>query len=234
MKLINSALLFFGILAIQFNVIAQAPVNDDCSGIINLGELPYCAQAAAYSNVNATTSQIDATNNIPSCWNNVGERDVWFQFSTPADGSITDVSIQVLGDILGNGTLKMPQLAIYRGDCVFGGLAELACVAAPVNVNEVTLEVFGLSPGTPYYLRINDYSVNASSNAGTFKLCVEAYVPDLNLGDSPGTSSCSGTLLDTGGPDGDYENNVSETFVICPADFHQCIILNFVKCLYTM
>lgn len=229
MKLIYTFLLFLGMLAFGPELLAQAPINDDCSGILDLGELPFCSQAAAYSNVNATTSQIDASNNVPSCWNNVGERDVWFQFSTPADGSITDVSIQVLGNILSNGTLRMPQLAIYRGDCVFGGLAELACAAAPLNVNEVTLEVFGLSPGTPYYLRINDYSANASPNAGTFKLCIEAYVPDVNLGDSPGTSSCSGTLWDTGGPDGDYESNVNETFVICPADFHQCIILNFVN-----
>lgn len=229
MKLINTFLILVGMLVCSPELMAQAPVNDDCSGIIDLGEVPYCSQAAAYSNVNATTSQIDATMNIPVCWNNVGNRDVWFEFSLPADGSITDISIQVLGNILGNGTLRMPQLAIYRGDCVFGGLAELACVSAPLNVNEVTLEVFGLSPGTPYFLRINDYSANASANAGTFKLCIEAYVPDLNLGDSPGTASCSGTLWDTGGPDGDYEDNVNETFVICPADFHQCIILNFVS-----
>jgi gliding motility-associated-like protein len=206
---------------------AQAPINDDCAGIIDLGEVPYCSQVAQFTNVNATTSNIDPSSNVPSCWNNLGDRDVWFQFSLPVNGSIIDISIDVFGNIAGNGTLKMPQLAVYRGDCELGGLAELACVVAPLNVNEVHLNLFGLTPGVPYFLRINDYSATATPNAGTFKLCVEPYVPDLNMGDAPGTAGCSGTLWDSGGPDGDYLSNENESFVICPTEFHQCIILNF-------
>jgi gliding motility-associated-like protein len=210
-----------------FLATAQAPINDDCSGIIDLGEVPYCSQVAQFTNVNATTSNIDPTFNVPNCWNNLGDRDVWFQFNLPANGSVTDISIDIYGNIAGNGTLKMPQLAVYRGDCEFGGLAELACIVAPLNVNEVHLDLFGLTPGVPYFLRINDYSASATPNAGTFKLCVEPYVPDLNIGDAPGTSSCNGTLWDSGGPDGDYSSNENESFVICPTEFHQCIILNF-------
>lgn len=226
MKLIFSILL--SSLSFQY-LFAQAPLNDDCSGIIDLGEVPYCSLPEQFSNVNATTSLIDPTSNVPSCWNNLGDRDVWFQFSLPADGSITDIQIQVLGDIAGNGTLQMPQLAIYRGDCVLGGLAELACIAAPLNVNELQLDIFGLTPGVPYFLRINDYSASASPNSGTFKLCVEPYVPDLIMGETPGSSSCSGTLWDPGGPDGDYSINQNETFVICPTEFHQCIKINLVS-----
>ncbi len=213
----------------NFFVAAQAPLNDDCAGIVDLGEVPYCSQPAQFTNVNATTSIIDLSANVPACWNNLGDRDVWFQFSLPLNGSITDISISVWGNIVGNGTLKMPQLAVYRGDCILGGLAELACIAAPLNVNELHLDLFGLTPGVPYFLRINDYSANASPNSGTFKLCVEAYISDINLGDAPGTSSCSGTLWDSGGPDGDYESNENLTFVICPSEFHQCITLNFVN-----
>ncbi|MDO8367702.1 MAG: gliding motility-associated C-terminal domain-containing protein [Saprospiraceae bacterium] len=212
-----------------FFVAAQAPVNDDCAGLVDLGEVPYCAQPAQFSNVNATTSNIDPTANVPACWNNLGDRDVWFQFSLPANGSITDVSIDVWGNIAGNGTLKMPQLAVYRGDCVFGGLAELACIAAPLNVNEVHLDLFGLTPGVPYFLRINDYSATASPNSGTFKLCVEPYVPDIYMGDQAGTASCSGTLWDSGGPDGDYQSDENETFVICPSEFHQCLKINLLS-----
>jgi gliding motility-associated-like protein len=208
---------------------AQAPINDDCAGLIDLGEVPYCSQPAQYTNVNATTSLIDASANVPACWNNLGDRDVWFQFTLPADGSILDISISVWGNIVGNGTLEMPQLAVYRGDCVFGGLAELDCIAAPLNVNELHLNLFGLTPGVPYFLRINDYSATASPNSGTFKLCVEAYVPDVYIGTEPGTASCSGTLWDSGGPDGDYQSGENETFVICPSEFHQCIIVNFVS-----
>ena len=50
---------------------------------------------------------------------------------------------------------------------------------------------------------------------------------DINIGDAPGSTSCSGTLWDSGGPDGTYQSNEYETFVICPTEFHQCIKINF-------
>lgn len=206
---------------------AQAPVNDDCSGIIDLGEVPYCSQPAQFTNYNATTSQIDPTMNVPACWNNLGDRDVWFQFEMPSSGALTDITVDIWGNVGGNGTLQMPQLAVYRGDCLFGGLAELSCTTAAVGINELHLDLFGLTPGATYFLRINDYSATATPNAGTFKLCVQPYVPSINIGDAPGSASCTGTLYDTGGQDMDYGTDEFETFVICPADFHQCIKINF-------
>lgn len=215
------------ILLFPFASIAQAPVNDDCAGIIDLGVVPYCSSPAQYTNVNATASVIDVPGaNIPACFNNGVERDVWFQFTIPADGSIVDVEISIFGDVGGNGTMKMPQVAIYRGDCAFGELAELDCAAAPLNVNEVHLQQFGLTPGLPYFLRINDYSATAAPNAGTFKLCVEKYVPEINMGDAASTGSCTGTLWDSGGPSGDYAAGEDLSFTICPQEFHQCIIIN--------
>ncbi len=208
---------------------AQAPVNDDCAGLIDLGEVPYCSDPAQYTNVDATASNISLNDNIPACFVNGVDRDVWFQFTLPADGSIVDIEISVYGNVDGNGTMQMPQVAIYRGDCIYEGLAELDCASAPLNVNEIHLEQFGLTPGIPYYLRINDYSATASPNAGTFKLCIEKYVPEINMGDSPGSQSCTGTLWDSGGPDADYQVNEDLTFTICPQEFHQCIILNVVS-----
>jgi hypothetical protein len=105
---------------LSLSVLAQAPVNDDCSGIIDLGEVPYCSQPGQFTNVNATTSNIDGSSNIPSCWNNLADRDVWFQFTLPADGSIIDVTIDLWGDIGGNGTMEMPQI----GTGLFGSAIE--------------------------------------------------------------------------------------------------------------
>ncbi|MEO6038828.1 MAG: CUB domain-containing protein, partial [Saprospiraceae bacterium] len=218
----------FCFLLTSIALFSQAPVNDDCSGIIDLGVVPFCSTPAQYTNVDATASNIDPLSNIPLCFNDT-ERDVWFQFTVPSDGSILDVSISVFGAVNGNGTLQMPEIAIYRGDCVFGGLAELDCAAAGLNVNEVQLDQFGLTPGLPYFLRIHDHSATAGSNAGTFRLCVEKYVPQINIGTVAGTQACTGTLFDTGGPANDYSSGDDDTFTICPSEFHQCIILNVVS-----
>jgi hypothetical protein len=219
-------LLSFVLSCFSFWLAAQAPINDDCAGIIDLGVAPYCSAPGAYTNVNATASDIDPLFNIPACFNNNAERDVWFQFSLPNDGSITDITVSVWGDVAGNGTLKMPEMALYRGDCFQGGLSEISCVAAPLNVQEVHGDFLGLTPGETYFLRINDYSATGTPNAGTFRLCVEAYIADFNMGEAQGTQSCSGTLWDSGGASADYAGSENLTFTICPQDFHQCIEIN--------
>jgi gliding motility-associated-like protein len=212
-----------------FKVFSQSLANDECSGSIDLGIVPYCSTPAQFSNLGATTSIIDLTDNVPSCWANLAERDVWFKFKTPTDGSVTDLTIDVWGNVSGNGTLKLPQLAVYRGSCSIGGLAELACAAAPANSNELHLDLFSLTPGATYYLRINDYTPGAGPGGGTFRLCLKAFEPDLIIGTVPGTTACSGTLWDSGGPGADYSNQENKTFVICPVDSHQCIRLQFVS-----
>jgi hypothetical protein len=131
----------FSLLALRVH--AQVPANDECSGGVALGDVPFCSDPAQFTNLGATTSNIDPQFNIPTCFINSSDRDVWFSFTMPASGTFTDVVISVWGDIGGNGTMNMPQVALYRGDCSFGGLAELACASAPLNVAEVKLEFLG-------------------------------------------------------------------------------------------
>ncbi|MEI6408517.1 MAG: gliding motility-associated C-terminal domain-containing protein [Bacteroidota bacterium] len=206
---------------------AQAPVNDDCLGIIDLGVVPFCSNPGEYTNVNATESNIDPLFNIPACFAGAPDRDVWFQFTIPADGSANDVQITVSGDINGNGTMHMPQAALYRGDdCSFGNLAEIDCGSAVINENVVSIVQIGLTAGATYYLRVNDYSATAAPNWGTFRLCIQRYVPDVNMGAETFSESCIGGVWDSGGPSNDYMTNENLQFTICPQDFHQCIILN--------
>lgn len=219
----RSALLLFFLLAMGTLGMAQ-PVNDDCTGLIDLGVVPTCTPAI-YTNVSATASDIGFGNN-PSCFNGgTAQRDVWFSFTTTAD--LTDITITLIG--VANGpnadAILNPQIALYRGDCELDGLAELTCISAPTGATQIQLDLLGLTPGIPYYIRVNDYSATASPNAGDFTLCVEEYVPAINIGSSPGTTACFGTLYDSGGPDMDYGNNENATFVICPNDFHSCMEL---------
>jgi len=200
------------------------PVNDDCAGLIDLGVVPACTPAI-YTNVDATASDIGFGNN-PSCFSGgTAQRDVWFSFTTTAD--LTDITITLIG--VANGpnadAILNPQIALYRGDCELDGLAELTCISAPTGATQIQLDLLGLTPGIPYFIRVNDFSASASPNAGDFTLCVDEYVPAINIGSSPGTTACFGTLYDSGGPDNDYGNNENATFVICPNDFHSCIEL---------
>ena len=219
-------LLLVSTLAISF-AYAQ-PSYDDCATAFDLGEAPICPIPTIFTNVDATESFI-GSENIPTCFNGgTVQRDVWLSFITPAAGGIDDFEVTITSVAGGTGIL-MPQVALYRGDCEIDGLAELLCASAVLNGTSVSFQVFDLTPSTLYFLRINDYSASASSNAGEFQLCIEEYIPDVNMGDQESTEACSGTLYDSGGPDAAYQNGENLTFTICPNVFHQCIFINVVN-----
>lgn len=198
------------------------PINDNCSGLIDLGVAPACPEGVFYTNVGATASDIGFENN-PTCFNGGGtQRDVWFSFI--ASDTLFDYTITVTGLTDGAGSTAMlnPQIALYRGDCEVDGLAELLCVSAENGENIVELDALGLTPNVVYFIRINDYSATATPNSGTFQLCVGPLQP-VNTIDEGGSTLCSGELYDSGGPDGDYSDNENHVFTICPSQPHSCI-----------
>ncbi len=218
---------FFSFLS--FVAFAQ-PMNDDCSGIIDLGNVPLCP-SGIYTNVDATASDI-GNDNIPLCFNGgIVDRDVWFQFTT--DGTITDYTITVTGisDGMGSTPILNPQIEVYRGDlCGFDELASLAVCASANNGDDfVSTSVLGLDPNTLYFIRVNDYTATASPNAGSFEFCITEFIPEINICDGPGTTACSGTLFDCGGPDMDYGFNDNDVYTVCPNEFHECILIDIIN-----
>lgn len=196
------------------------PINDNCSGVIDLGIAPACPDQF-FSNIGATASNIGFGNN-PSCFNGgLAPRDVWFSFTT--NDTTVDYSITVSG--LANAgfpAMLNPQVALYRGECITDGLAELACISAAPGETQVRLDVYGLTPNVTYFLRISDYSPTATPNSGSFQLCVDQLSPIFVITDGSSTA-CFGELYDSGGPDGNYGPNENHTFTICPTDPHSCI-----------
>ncbi len=221
--------LLFSLFSLLSFALFSQPVNDDCSGLIDLGVAPICP-SGIYTNLDATASDI-GNDNIPDCFNggNV-DRDVWFQFTT--NGTVTDYTITVTGITDGMGSTPMlnPQIELYRGDiCGFDELAALAvCASANNGDGFVSTNVVGLDLNAVYYIRVNDYSATATPNWGSFEFCITEFVPDVLICDGPGSTSCSGTLFDCGGPDMDYGLNDLHVFTVCPSDFHECILIDII------
>lgn len=217
MKQLLTLTLFF----LSIGLLAQ-PANDDCSGLIDLGIAPACPDSIFFTNVDATASDI-GFGNIPNCFNggNVNN-DVWFAFTT--SDTIFDYTISITGltDGLGSDPLVNPQIALYRGECMVDGLAELACESADSGESFIELDIEGLTPNVTYFIRVNDYSPSATPNWGSFQMCVDQMSP-INTIDEGGSTACSGELFDSGGPDGDYSNNENNIFTICPNQLNGCI-----------
>ena len=194
----------------------QAPANDECINAIDLGDSFQCDDTV-YSNLNATASDI-GNDNQPSCASNPALRDVWFQFT--AVDSIADYTVEFSG--IGADGLVNPLVTVYRGDCGVDGLQELSCFQAPLNEISGQLDLLGLTVGITYYIRVSDYSENATPNAGDFTLCVREVDPISTI-DMGGSTLCSGALFDSGGPDGDYGSDENFTYSICPQIPSGCI-----------
>ncbi|MBI5915580.1 MAG: gliding motility-associated C-terminal domain-containing protein [Bacteroidetes bacterium] len=216
-------------LLLFFSPLFAQPINDDCSGLIDLGIGPICPVTGTFTNVDATLSNVftNPTDNIPQCFTGgVIDRDVWFSFTVPPDGSVVDFTITVTGVNGPNGSIVQPQIAIYRGDCLLDELQELDCATSAPTETTVEIDLLGLTPGLPYFLRISDWTASASPNWGDFELCIKEYEPVFNMGGETFTEACAGTLYDSGGPTGDYSNSQNLSFTVCPQDFHQCIFVD--------
>lgn len=225
----NILLLTIITLAFSNLISAQTILSDDCGTIFNLGVAPACPDTVFFTNIGATASDIGnppSEPNLPSCWDEVID-DVWMQFTVPANGSLVDFTVTATGieDPSGSTAMNQPAMAIYRGACFPGGLVELACVEADPGEFQVDVDLEGLTPGITYFIRVQDWSSPGQANEGTFQICVDTLQP-INLIDEGGSTSCSGELYDSGGPDGDYSPGENYVFSICPAQPNNCIIFD--------
>ncbi|MEM9886070.1 MAG: gliding motility-associated C-terminal domain-containing protein [Bacteroidota bacterium] len=217
-------IIFFYLGFFTTSIFAQAPSNDECNNAIDLGTAPICEEAVAFTNINATTSPTPK----PSCFvGTEGQRDVWFSFTTSPDIQEYEVRVKGLENGPNNDAIGNPQVTLYRGTC--NGLSELSCASAENGTSEIALTVSNLPAGLTFFIRVNDYSATTNPNAGDFSICVEEFVPAIIMGETANTNACSGTLFDSGGPDGNYENFENSTLTICPQTPSTCIIFDVVS-----
>lgn len=198
------------------------PAYDNCPAY-DLGTAPFCDETVFFNNIGATTSDIGSFN-IPPCFKNKDlSRDVWISFV--ASDTILDYVITVTGKKDGaTKAMLYPEIALYRGDCLFDELAIVLCASYNPTVNDTTvvLNAFGLTPGATYFMRIHDNKGDNTDNSGSFVLCVKQKDPVIKITNGF-SNACSGKLTDTGGDAGDYSSNEDFFYKICPAGFSQCI-----------
>ncbi|MFM9052061.1 MAG: hypothetical protein ACKOKF_07060, partial [Bacteroidota bacterium] len=135
-----------------FNVIAQAPSNDNpCSATpLTVGSV---CNYTSFSNVNATGSTgVPA----PGCGNYQGG-DVWFSVVVPAGGTVL-LNSQI-------GTLTNGAMAVYSGSCT--NLTLISCSDNANGTNMPALNVTGQTPGATLFVR---FWGNANAT-GAFGIC---------------------------------------------------------------
>src|SRR5688572_3190106 len=147
------------LLLYNLNLFSQ---GNECGTALELKNISnYCSGAGAFNNSSASPSSTFT----PSCWTSTGN-DVWFRFTAIAFDLIATVN----GKVSGSGTMLLPQIAIYEGDCA--NLSLIGCEAAQPLSHTVTLYKGKLKVGDEYYIRVSA----ASSDRGTFQLCINNYI----------------------------------------------------------
>ncbi len=228
MKHFLTFLLTLMVSSLSMVALAQAPANNDCAGAIDLGTAGTAASCPpiTFTNLNATSSPLGTPSNVgPTCFNGgIHARDVWFKFTVPLTGG---VNFRVAVTATLNAGIRNPEIALLRGFCAGAAsvYSEEFCASSANAATTTAIDATSLVPGETYYVLVNDWSTTATPNAGQFNICVTEFVPTYRMVVNSGSTACSGTLYDSGGPAGVYGNNESSVFRICPTDPHQCITL---------
>lgn len=145
---------YIGIDSYTYTSVVSPPVNDNCSGAINI------QQSSSCSPTNGSVAY--ATESLTAC-SGVANNDVWYSFTANSNGAQITV----------NGSTEFDAVyEIYSGNCA--NLTSLSCVDAGVEGVSETGVVNNLILGQTYYVRVHDW-LDDIPNTMTFNLCVEQF-----------------------------------------------------------
>lgn len=201
-------------------------VSDDVT--LNVGicaDEPCSAQPIAvntscsYSTFSNTNSTASNSFGQPGCGMYTGN-DMWYSAVVPANGTLTIQAVDNAG-----GTNIYPGIAIYTGpDC--STLTHHGCASTASTVTPATSTYVG-TPGETVWIRLWD--INGAE--GVYNIC--AFTHTNSTGDvfagTTTTLSCPGpamTFTDPGGS-GNYSNNLSATWTVCPPAPGQYVTVTF-------
>lgn len=174
------------ILVFHLDFSATLPVHDTCAAAKVVSSFPYTDISNTYG---ATTSPGDPP---PGCGNQSTGKNVWYQFTAPASGTITADTVGSSYDTI---------LTAYTGAC--GALSEVwgGCnddFQPPDRTSRVQIPV---TAGTTYFFQASAYN----SDGGTLAFHLD-YAPNAPLNDP-----CGGATIVTGSPYQDVVYTVAAT-----------------------
>jgi hypothetical protein len=204
--------------------------NDDPCGAssITVSNATSCTPTATMTNVGATMSTGMPE---PPCGNVFGP-DVWYSAVVPSNGTLSINGI-------GSGTFD-PMVSIYDGSC--SSLQAAGCAAPILGATQSFPLSYTGVPGSTVYIRVNE-ALSGDSPTGSFGVCAysnTATISQVLPGDTT-TIACGSTLnfYDPGGlgggavsntnptPAGNYEDNSSALYTICPDNSTSYVTANF-------
>lgn len=141
-----------------FNIcVVTPPINDNCSGAINI-PMNNCGSPLAATSLNASLSQAGCTG--------TADDDVWYSFVATGTG-IAQLNLT-------SSASYDAVLQVFSGTC--GSLSAISgCINVTGNGGAESTTVTGLVNGQTYYVRV--YHSGTGSGSNTFTLCVTDIVP---------------------------------------------------------
>ncbi len=200
------------------DVVICVPVvcNDDPCNATPISVGTACSYNS-FSNVGATVSSGMIE---PACasFSAVASEDVWFSAVVPANG-VLEIQAEDDGATAGN---FYPGIAVYSGSC--NDLMHMGCDQTTSTITPSNLTYTG-TPGETVYIRVWDYF----DNTGSFNLCAYTHsnaTGTIVTGNSTITCGSTETFMDPGGT-GDYGNEMSGFWTICPDTPGQYVSVDF-------
>ena len=150
------------------------PVNDDCSGAIDLSPSEYCFPVSG--------DVSNATQSLAGC-NGTADDDVWYQFTATK----TTHKIQVFGSSDFDAVFEL-----FEGSC--NTLSSLDCVDNSFAGDEESLEYANFTVGQTYFVRVYDYFGSIPTTT-TFDICISGTptvtFPGCGTNSVPAANTCN-------------------------------------------
>jgi len=134
--------------------IPPPPVNDECTGALNVpvNPTPVCATSTNGTSIGATESQ-------PAC-SGTADDDVWYKFTATNDTQVITITPNTMVDAV---------FEVFDGSCN-GGLTSMFCNDTTTGNTIEAGTITGLIIGNKYFVRV--YSSAAAAGFGTFNICI--------------------------------------------------------------